>query len=358
MTTATATTRSRAKKPAAPAFSAPIAEVHLVPLDLIDVEEQIRTEFDQESIEELAEDIAERGLMQPILLNPTNSGRFTLISGERRLRAVRHNGQEGIPALLTKANTENALLMQLAENIQREELSLDDEVKAVAKLYEILGSLKEVAAKVKKSVPWCSKRYAMTKRELHYLARNLLEGGNTEDMELLKAFSDLANVMPWTLAQEWANKITKGEAGRKEIRAELKAYKDAQKKRRAEQEKEEQEEQLSHAKQKQQEPPPPPPWELEEAIEELDNCLAGWSEDNALDVYFSYTEEQRQKVDQHFKECHEHGQQKDAFIRLCYMRSHNRVLTIEYCAIMAGMKGDKWDTAGFLTLMDSMKPAD
>lgn len=359
MTTATATTRSRAKKPAAPAFSAPIAEVHLVPLDIIDVEEQIRKEFNQESIEELARDIAERGLMQPILLNPTTSGRFTLISGERRLRAVKHNGQEGIPALLTKASTDDALLMQLAENIQREELSFDDEVKAIAKLYEILGSLKEVAAKVKKSVPWCSKRYAMTKRELHYLARNLLEEGHTEDLELLKAFSDLVQLLPWYDGQEWANKIAKGEAGRKEIRAELKARKDAQKKRKAKQEKEEQEEQVSHAKQLPKEPPPPPPWELEEAIEELDDCLARWSEEKSLDVYFSYTEEQRQEVDQYFKECHEHGQHKDAFVRLSGFKAQRAYIrTIEFCAIMAGMKGDAWDTVGFLTLMDSMKPTD
>lgn len=358
MTTAKATTRSRAKKPAAPTFSAPIAEVHLVPLDLIDVEEQIRTAFDQESIEELAGDIAERGLMQPVLLNPTTSGRFKLISGERRLRAVKHNGQEGIPALLTKASIDDALLMQLSENIQREELSLDDEVKAIAKLYEILGSLKEVAAKVKKSVPWCSKRYSMTKTELHFLARRLLEEGKTEDLELLKAFSDLANAMPWRLAQEWANKITNGETGRKEIRAELKAYKDAQKKRKDEKEKEEKEGQLSHAKES-KETPPPPPWELDEAIEELDNCLADWIDDKALDIYLSYTEEQRQEVNQHFMECYEHGQHKDAFLRLCSIQAKKvYVRTIEVCAIMAGMKGDKWNTAGFLTLMDSMKPAE
>jgi len=53
MTTAKATTRIRTKKPAAAAaaFSAPIAEVHLVPLDLIDIEEQIRTQFDQKSMD-------------------------------------------------------------------------------------------------------------------------------------------------------------------------------------------------------------------------------------------------------------------------------------------------------------------
>ena len=137
MNTAT-TTKSKAKKPAVP-FSAPISEVHLVPLDLIDTPEQIRKEFDQESIDHLAKDIEARGLLQPILLNPAGE-RFQLIAGERRLRAVKLNGATGIPALIVKTTTENALLMQLAENIQLEELSLEEECEAVCKLYESLNA--------------------------------------------------------------------------------------------------------------------------------------------------------------------------------------------------------------------------
>jgi ParB/RepB/Spo0J family partition protein len=357
MTTATATTRSRTKKPAAAAaaFSAPIAEVHLVPLDLIDIEEQIRTEFDQESIEELAKDIQERGLMQPILLNPTTTGRFTLISGERRVRAIKLNGQEGIPALLTKSSANDALLMQLAENIQREQLSFDDEVKAVAKLYEMLGSLKDVAAKVKKSVPWCSKRYSVTKTELHYLARNLLSEGVTEDIELLKAFNELIPLMGWYDAQAWSEKIAKGEAGRKEIREALKTRKAEIKKEKQEEEAEEKGK-VSHAKESDT-PPPPPPWTLEDGIDELDDCLAYWSEDNAFDVYMSYTEEQRKEIDAHLADCYAHGQHEEAFWRLCQatIRRQN-INELEYCVIMAGMKGIKWDTAGFLTMLDSKRP--
>lgn len=150
------TTTRTSKKPAAP--STAIAEVHLVPLDLIDVDAQTRTEFDEESIAELAADIAERGLLQPILLNPTK-GRFRLIAGERRLRATRHNQQTAIPAIITKANTQDALLMQLAENIHREELTLQDEANAIKLLHSQLDSLDAVAQKVKKSNAWCSKRY-------------------------------------------------------------------------------------------------------------------------------------------------------------------------------------------------------
>lgn len=134
MQTATASKSTSRKAAAMPALTA-IAEVKLVPVDLIDTPEQIRTEFDQAGIEELAEDIKTRGLLQPVLLNPVGD-RFRLTAGERRLRAVKLNGATGIPALLVKASSEEALLMQLAENIQRENLSLEEECKAVAMLYE------------------------------------------------------------------------------------------------------------------------------------------------------------------------------------------------------------------------------
>jgi ParB family chromosome partitioning protein len=86
-TTTTTIKKTASKKPAAAIKELQvISEVKLVPLDLIDTLPQLRTEFDQESIEELAKDILERGLLQPILLNPVDD-RYQLIAGERRLRA-------------------------------------------------------------------------------------------------------------------------------------------------------------------------------------------------------------------------------------------------------------------------------
>lgn len=264
--TTTKTKKTAAKKPTTAEFSAPISEVHLVPLDLIDVHEQIRKEFNQEGLEDLAKDIAARGILQPVLLNPDpNTGRFTLIAGERRLRAVRINGQDAIPALIAKVTEEQAMLMQLAENVHREELSMMDECKAIGKLYEHLGSLKAVAAKVKKSVPWCSKRFAMTHNELHYLARSILEAGHTEDLELLKTASTLFRIVSWMEAQDITNKIVKGEIGRTEIRALLKAKKEEIKK--------DHEKPVSHAKPKKTTPPPPPEWTFDKAMDDLSYAL-------------------------------------------------------------------------------------
>lgn len=292
---------------------AAIAEVKLVPVDLIDTPEQIRTEFDQESIEELAKDIDARGLLQPVLLNPIGD-RFQLIAGERRLRAVKLNGATGIPALLVKASADEALLMQLAENIQRENLNLEEECKAIAKLYDMLGSLDKVAETVKKSKPWCSKRYAMTQKGLHYIAQTLLENGITEDIELLKSLSSLINLVGWSDGQAWSNKITEGKAGRDEVRAALKTAKNKDKK-----EKEATREavkarieKVSHAKPK--EPPPPPPWKIDYAMYDLSQAL-GYihSHIGGEELLKTWTEEQQREVERKLEDACNRGRDEDSF---------------------------------------------
>jgi ParB/RepB/Spo0J family partition protein len=206
---------------------APVASVELVPLELIDVLPQIRTEFDKGSIAELAADIQARGLLQPVLLNP-HLERFTLIAGERRLRACRLAGLASIPALITKASAEDAEDMQLAENIQREDLNLEDLAKAVRRLFDRLGNLQAVADRVKKSKPWVCKHLALTCSSFSWRARALLQEGISEDLELLTVLSKL-DAVGYQAAEDLANAIKAGKAGRKEAQAALKAAKEKQK---------------------------------------------------------------------------------------------------------------------------------
>lgn len=206
---------------------APIASVELVPLQLIDVLPQVRSEFDEDSIAELAADIQARGLLQPVLLNP-HLERFTLIAGERRLRACRLAGLASIPALITKASAEDTEDMQLAENIQREELSLEDLAKAVRRLFDRLGTLQAVADRVKKSKPWVCKHLALTCSSFSWRARALLQEGVSEDLELLTVLSKLDTVN-YQAGEDLAKAIRAGKAGRKEAQAALKTAKEKQK---------------------------------------------------------------------------------------------------------------------------------
>ena len=207
----------------APAELPTISSVKLVPLALIDVRPQVRTTFDDAGLQELAGDILARGLLQPVLLNP-NGDRYTLIAGERRVRACSIAGLSDIPALITKANESDALLMQLAENIQREALDLGDTVKAVRLLHDTLQSVAEVANQVKKSPAWVSKRLALSHPDLNYQARQLMEDGVTEDVEILNAVSTLFE-LNWSAGREQLEALRAGTATRESVRQALKEAK-------------------------------------------------------------------------------------------------------------------------------------
>lgn len=97
-----------------------VAEIEI---DSIDTNPyQPRTIFDEESLIELADSIKEIGIIQPITVRRSENGRYQLITGERRLRAVKIAGINKIPAYVREANDQNLLEMALVENIQREDL--------------------------------------------------------------------------------------------------------------------------------------------------------------------------------------------------------------------------------------------
>ena len=93
-----------------------IAEIEVNPF-------QPRTDFDADSLAELADSIKIQGLIQPITIRRVSPHRYQLISGERRLRASKLAGLTNIPAYVRTANDQQMLEMALIENIQRENLN-------------------------------------------------------------------------------------------------------------------------------------------------------------------------------------------------------------------------------------------
>ena len=94
-----------------------------IDLDTIEVNPyQPRTYFNEEALRELASSIKELGVIQPITVRKQESGKFQLVSGERRFRASKLIGLERIPAYVRLANDQEMLEMALVENIQRQDL--------------------------------------------------------------------------------------------------------------------------------------------------------------------------------------------------------------------------------------------
>lgn len=98
---------------------------NIVELDLVDIEInpfQPRTNFNEETLRELASSIKELGIIQPITVRKLAFNKYQLVSGERRYRASKLIGLTTIPSYIRIANDQESLEMALVENIQRQDL--------------------------------------------------------------------------------------------------------------------------------------------------------------------------------------------------------------------------------------------
>lgn len=110
---------------------------------------QPRTRMDEGALNELAESIRTQGIMQPILvrsLSGTQKGKYEIIAGERRFRAAQIAGLTEVPVLVREVADENAAVMALIENIQREDLNPLEEAHGVRRLLDEFGLTHEQAA--------------------------------------------------------------------------------------------------------------------------------------------------------------------------------------------------------------------
>lgn len=104
---------------------------------------QPRRDFDLVALQELADSIAEIGIIQPVTLRKIDEDQYQLIAGERRFRASQLAGMETIPAYIRTADDENMMEMALIENIQREDLNSVEIALAYQHLIEQYGLTQE-----------------------------------------------------------------------------------------------------------------------------------------------------------------------------------------------------------------------
>jgi ParB family chromosome partitioning protein len=108
---------------------------------------QPRMQFDEASIAELAESIAQRGILQPILLRPDGDD-YQIIAGERRWRAAQRARLHSIPAIVREVDEAAMAEMALIENIQREDLNAIEEAEGYRALIERYGHTQEQLGKI------------------------------------------------------------------------------------------------------------------------------------------------------------------------------------------------------------------
>ncbi len=127
-------------------------EVQEVKIDnIIPNKYQMRNDFNDEKINELAKSIKENSLIQPVVVTKVNR-KYMIIAGERRWRAAKRAGLVSIPCIQKDMDDENFLTASLIENIQREDLSPVEEATAYDKMIKSFSmTQQEIAEKVGKS---------------------------------------------------------------------------------------------------------------------------------------------------------------------------------------------------------------
>jgi len=109
---------------------------------------QPRKNFKNEELKELSSSIKNQGLIQPIIVKPTDDNQFQIIAGERRWRACQLNGMHEVDCVIKEIDEKSILEAALIENIQREDLNVIEEANAYKGLIDIKGISNENLAKL------------------------------------------------------------------------------------------------------------------------------------------------------------------------------------------------------------------
>uniref|UniRef100_UPI00402BAAE8 ParB/RepB/Spo0J family partition protein n=1 Tax=Methylomonas sp. SPW-1 TaxID=3438877 RepID=UPI00402BAAE8 len=176
----------------------------MIYLDMIEVKAQIREEFsdDENSLEGLAANIAEHGVLQPILIRPNETGGYDLVAGERRYRAAKIAGLSQIPAIIKEMTDEQADDAQMAENIHRKNLTQLEEARKIRRDLEKLeaqfGKGKAIEPLLEKyngkSRSWLSKRLELL--NLPDQTIRLIREDISADLEVIHAVKQVEKIDP------------------------------------------------------------------------------------------------------------------------------------------------------------------
>lgn len=135
----------RAEEPSGPS-SSPRA----LALDLIEPNpDQPRKRFSEDELASLSASIAERGVLQPILVRPApgKTGHYQIVAGERRWRAAQRARLHEIPAVIREFTDRETLEIAIVENVQRQDLNAVEEARGYRQLIEAFGHTQEDVAR-------------------------------------------------------------------------------------------------------------------------------------------------------------------------------------------------------------------
>jgi len=147
-------------------------------IETIDVEQGIRQTLDKKPLDELTASIKQHGILQPLVVEPSDEGRYKLQIGKRRMAAAKLAGLDKVPAIILDGPLESkdSLAIRLVENLHREDLDPIDEAEAYATLRDMGTKVSKIAHLVGKDRPYVS--HSMRLLKLHPKVREAVRQQN------------------------------------------------------------------------------------------------------------------------------------------------------------------------------------
>ena len=182
--------------------------VDQVALDLIDPNPfQPRRAFPEEALKELADSIRATGLVQPVLLRRIG-GRYQLVAGERRWRAVRELGWKKIPAVVRDVDDRTLLTLALVENLQRASLSSIDEAEGYERLAQEFhlshAAIAEAVGRDRSTVANAVRLLKLPKSVQQLVASDALSAGHARALLSLGDARAMERLARECVAQGWS----------------------------------------------------------------------------------------------------------------------------------------------------------
>jgi ParB family transcriptional regulator, chromosome partitioning protein len=158
-----------------------------------------RRAFSEAQLDELAQSIRDRGIIQPLIVRPAGHDNFEIVAGERRWRAAQRAGLHDVPVVVVEVNDRDALQLAIIENVQRADLNAIEEANAYQRLAEEFGySQEEVGKTVGKSRPHVAntlRLLKLSKPVQELVAAQKLDAGHARSLVGLDDQEQLANLI-------------------------------------------------------------------------------------------------------------------------------------------------------------------
>lgn len=158
-----------------------------------------RRAFSEVQLDELAQSIRDRGIIQPLIVRPAGNDNYEIVAGERRWRAAQRAGLHEVPVVVVEVNDRDAFQLAIIENVQRADLNPIEEANAYQRLAtEFDYSQEEVAKTVGKSRPHVAntlRLLKLTRTVQELITTNKLDAGHARILVGLDDQEELANLI-------------------------------------------------------------------------------------------------------------------------------------------------------------------